>query len=152
MTTSNPRDLQIDSDASDLPWVPQAEGVWFKPLRLCPAGRSWANLLRFAPSGVLGRHRHHGEVHSFTFQGTWRYLEHDWVARPGSYVYEPVGDVHTLVIEGQQEMIGLFVVEGHVEYLDDQDRVILVDTPERKLARYQEHCRKNGLPMRDLVG
>ena len=31
-------------------------------------------------------------------RGHWRYLEHDWVAKPGTFIYEPAGEAHTLVI------------------------------------------------------
>ena len=41
--------------------------------------------------GLLNRHRHTGPVHGFVVKGTWKYLEHDWVATEGSYVFEPPG-------------------------------------------------------------
>ena len=37
-------------------------------------------------------------VHGFVLKGRWRYLEHDWVASAGSFVYEPPGEIHTLVV------------------------------------------------------
>jgi 2,4'-dihydroxyacetophenone dioxygenase len=30
--------------------------------------------------------------------GRWRYLEHDWVARPRRFIYEAVGEALSLVI------------------------------------------------------
>src|SRR5215210_7513054 len=123
-------DRQIDSES--LPWVPQAEGVWFRPLRLSPERGLWANLLKVAPGGMINRHRHFGAVEAWVISGSWRYLEHDWVAGPGSYVHEPEGDVHTLVVEPGDEMITLFLVHGAVEYLDDASNVAYTDTPQRK--------------------
>jgi hypothetical protein len=39
-------------------WVPQANGVWFRPLLLNTVTGSWCNLLRVRKSGVLSRHIH----------------------------------------------------------------------------------------------
>ena len=39
-------------------WVPQAEGVWFRPLLLNTVSGGWCNLLRVRRAGVLSRHRH----------------------------------------------------------------------------------------------
>src|SRR5262245_57363369 len=66
--------------------VPQAEKVWFRPLCLNISSGYWMNLLRVRKAGVLSRHRHPGPVHGFVLKGSWRYLEHDWVATEGSYV------------------------------------------------------------------
>ena len=79
-------------------WVPQAENVWFRPLCLNRSQGYWMNLLKVKKAGVLSRHRHPQPVHGFVLKGSWRYLEHDWVAKPGSYVYEPPGETHTLVV------------------------------------------------------
>ena len=143
--------LDREVDSSTLPWVPQVEGVWFKPLRLAPHLDLWANLLKVSADGMLNRHRHHGPVDAWVMQGSWRYLEHGWVAGPGSFVHEPEGDVHTLVVEGGEEMVTLFIVRGPVDYIDDDDRVIRTDTAQSKLELYEAHCRANDLPIVDLV-
>ena len=45
--------------------------------------------------------------------GRWRYLEHDWVAETGSYVFEPPGEIHTLTVpEDCAEMITFFNITG----------------------------------------
>jgi hypothetical protein len=57
-------------------------------------------------------------------QSRWRYLEHDWVATEGSYVYEAPGETHTLVVdEHVEEMITLFQVNGAMIYVDPDGRV-----------------------------
>ncbi len=144
-------DFDRTVNADDLPWVEQAKGVWFKPLRLVPELGVWANLVKVSAQGMVSRHRHHGPVEGWVLQGRWRYLEHDWVAGPGSYVHEPEGDVHTLVVEGGEEMVTLFIVHGSIEYLDDDDRVLRTDTAQRKLALYEAHCEAHGLPVLDIV-
>lgn len=100
-------------------WVPQGENVWFRPLCLNRSQGYWVNLLRVRKSGVLSRHRHPGPVHGFVLKGRWRYLEHDWEATEGGYVFEPPGETHTLVVdEGVAEMITLFNVTGSMNYVD----------------------------------
>jgi 2,4'-dihydroxyacetophenone dioxygenase len=144
-------DVDREITAADLPWVEQAEGVWFKPLRLSPGRGMWANLLRISAGGLVSRHRHHGAVEAWVIQGRWRYIEHDWVAGPGSYVHEPKGDVHTLVVEPGEEMITLFIVQGAIDYLDDDDNVLHTDTAQAKLELYEAHCREHGLKLADVV-
>jgi hypothetical protein len=53
-------------------------------------------------------------------QGHWRYLEHDWIAKPGTFIYEPAGEAHTLVIadDSPEAALILFTVEGALVYLD----------------------------------
>jgi hypothetical protein len=53
-------------------------------------------------------------------RGYWRYLEHDWVAKPGTFIYEPAGEAHTLVItdDSPEPAVILFIVEGGLIYLD----------------------------------
>jgi 2,4'-dihydroxyacetophenone dioxygenase len=137
------RDTMIPS--ANLPWVPQAEGMWFKPLRISTKAGSWVNLIRMTPHGRVNRHRHIGAVEAWVLAGSWRYLEHDWSAGPGAYVFEPAGDVHTLVVEGDEEMVTLFHVHGPLEYLGEDGTVERVETAQSKLDLYRGHCRAHGL-------
>ncbi|MEU5567555.1 2,4'-dihydroxyacetophenone dioxygenase family protein [Micromonospora musae] len=141
--------------AADLPWVPQGSAnVWFKPLRISPATGSWVNLLKVAKSGVVNRHRHLAEVEGWVIQGRWHYLEHDWQAEPGAYVYEPPGDVHTLVADvdaPDEPMLTLFSIHGPIEYTDETGKVAYVETAESKLRRYHEYCREQGIVPQDIV-
>ena len=100
-------------------WVPQAENVWFRPLCLNASQGYWANLLRVRKAGILSRHRHPNPVHGFVLKGRWNYLEHDWVAEQGTYVFEPPGETHTLVVpQDVEEMITWFQVNGVMYYVD----------------------------------
>lgn len=146
---STQSDIMIPS--GPLPWVPQAEGVWFKPLRFSPSDGTWANLIRMTPNGVVNRHRHLGAVEGWVLRGSWRYLEHEWTAEAGAYVYEPPGDLHTLVVEGTSEMLTLFHIHGPIEYLDEHGEVARTETAESKLRLYSEFCREQGLEVQDLV-
>ncbi len=137
--------------ADELPWVPQGENVWFKPLRFDLANGRWVNLLKVTKQGKVNRHRHSGgQVLGFIISGSWHYLERDWVGRPGTFVYEPPGDIHTLVVDGAEEMQTLFMLEGVIQYLDDDDNVISQDDVFTKMERYLSFCEREGIPARDL--
>src|SRR6185437_14542046 len=104
-------------------WVPQAKDVWFRPLMLNTLNGAWSNLLRVRRAGVLSRHRHPAPVHGYVLKGSWRYLEHDWVARAGDYVFEPPGETHTLIVdEDVEEMITFFNISGCMYYVDEEGR------------------------------
>jgi 2,4'-dihydroxyacetophenone dioxygenase len=143
-------DRAIDIDR--LPWVPQSDRVWFKPVRFDLSTGRWINLLKVTPGGKVNRHRHTGgQVMAYTIQGEWRYLEREWKARPGTFVYEPPGDIHTLVVDGDVEMITMFILEGTVQYLNDQDEVFYQDDVFTKLKLYKEYCQANNIPELDLL-
>jgi 2,4'-dihydroxyacetophenone dioxygenase len=143
-------DQAIDID--DIPWVPQSERVWFKPVRFDLATGRWINLLKIKPGGKVNRHRHTGgQVMAYTIQGEWRYLERTWVAKPGTFVYEPPGDIHTLTVDGDEEMITLFILEGTVQYLTDDDQIYYQDDVFTKLKLYREHCQANNIPEKNLM-
>lgn len=143
-------DQVIDSD--QLPWVPQGERVWFKPLRFDFATGRWINLLKVAGSGRVNRHRHAGgQVLGFCLKGRWHYEERNWVARPGSLIYEPPGDIHTLIVDSdEEEMVTLFLLEGVVQYLDDQDQILYQDDIFSKMERYLAYCKREGIEPLDL--
>ena len=90
----------------DLLWVPQTASVSFRPLCFCVSAGYYVNLLRVRGAGLLSRHRHPGPVHGHVLKGSWQYLEHKWTATAGSYIYEPPGEIHTLVVpDGVEEMV-----------------------------------------------
>ncbi len=142
-------DQAIDSER--IPWVPQGERVWFKPLRFDLTNGRWVNLLKVTGGGKVNRHRHSGgQVLGYVIQGSWQYLERDWVARPGTFVYEPPGDIHTLMVDGAEEMLTLFLLEGVVQYLDDDDNLIYQDDVFTKMERYLKYCEAQGIEPLDL--
>ena len=126
-------------------WVPQAPGVSFRPLMLNTVNGGWCNLLRVRKAGVLSRHRHPGPVHGYVIKGQWRYLEHDWVATEGSYVFEPPGETHTLTVDSADEMITFFHISGAMIYLDAEGRQVGYEDVHTKIEMCRRHYRANGL-------
>jgi 2,4'-dihydroxyacetophenone dioxygenase len=127
-------------------WVPQTNSVSFRPLCFCVSSGYYVNLLRVRGSGLLSRHRHPGPVHGHVLKGRWRYLEHDWEAIAGSYVFEPPGEIHTLVVpDGVDEMITLFHVTGSLLYCDPNGKVTGAEDVFSKLELAKRHYSKVGL-------
>lgn len=127
-------------------WVPQKDAVWFRPLCLSVSRGYWMNLLRVCKSGVLSRHRHPQPVHGFVLRGSWHYLEHNWTATEGSYVYEAPGETHTLVVDADvPEMITLFQVNGAMIYVDPDGRVMGYEDVFTKIDLCRRHFKAVGL-------
>ena len=122
--------------------------------RTCGSGRSasrssqgfWVNLLKVTRAGVLSRHRHTNAVHGYVLKGRWHYLEHDWVAEEGGYVYEPPGETHTLVVpEDVEEMITLFQVNGIMLYVDPDGNALGYEDVFTKISMCRKHYQECGL-------
>jgi 2,4'-dihydroxyacetophenone dioxygenase len=129
-------------------WVPQAPDVWFRPLLLNTVTGSWCNLLRVRKSGVLSRHIHPSWVTGYVIKGAWRYLEHDWVASEGSFVYEPPGEIHTLVVDEQvdaAEMITFFNIHGAMIYVDAAGKTTGYEDVFTKIEMCRRHYVESGL-------
>ena len=130
-------------------WVPQAPKVWFRPLLLNTVTGSWCNLLRVRQAGVLSRHIHPSWVTGYVIRGAWRYLEHDWVANEGSFVYEPPGEIHTLVVDeaagGATEMITFFNIHGAMVYVDEAGKTTGYEDVFTKIEMCRRHYTEVGL-------
>jgi len=107
------------ADDDERLWVPTGDRTWSRPLCLNASQGYWIHLTRVRRAGIVSRHRHPGPVHGFVLKGRWHYLEHDWEAVTGSYIFEPPGDIHTLVVpDDVDEMITLFHNTGALIYCD----------------------------------
>lgn len=76
----------VDFDDERL-WVPRGDNVESLPLLFSVAQGSWVNITRARGDGIISRHRHSSPVTGYTLAGAWGYLEHDWTARTGTFVY-----------------------------------------------------------------
>jgi 2,4'-dihydroxyacetophenone dioxygenase len=157
MTTFLPKMLDLEVldeviSSDDIPWVPQEPGRWFKPLHFFTASGTWINLVKMEPGMQIRRHVHAGgSVHAYVLEGSWRYLEHDWIATPGSYVFEPAGGAHTLEVLGETTMVTLFIVNGVIQYLDDDGQVVQQDDLQSRRRLYLDYCRGQGIEPVALV-
>ena len=126
-------------------WVPQAPNVWFRPLMLNTVAGQWCNLLRVKRAGVVSRHLHPAPVHGYVIKGSWRYLEHEWRATVGSYVFEPPGETHTLVVDTDEEMITFFNISGCMYYVDEAGHSTGYEDVFTKIDRCRAHYTAVGL-------
>lgn len=126
-------------------WILLEPGVWVRPLFFDMNSGAHSEILRVRRGGVLSRHLHATPVHGFVLQGSWRYLEHSWVATKGSYVFEPPGEIHTLTCDGEDEMQTLFFIQGPILYVDDADRVIRAEDNFELIRMAREHYEAVGL-------
>jgi len=95
---------------------------------------------------VLSRHRHPSMVCGMVLKGRWRYLEHDWIAEEGGFVYEPPGEVHTLVVDPPcTEMITFFNVNGAMVYVDEKGETIGYEDVHTKIDMCRKHYAAVGL-------
>lgn len=136
----------LDLDADPDLWVPQADGVAFRPLLLSVSQGYFVNILRVRGAGILSRHRHTGPVHAFTLRGAWHYLEHSWTARAGGYSFEPPGNIHTLeVLDSGTDMYTLFHVTGAYVYVDPDGEPVGIEDVFSKIDKARWHYASVGL-------
>ena len=119
-------DIRIGVGEDESPYVPFKENVFIRHLAFDVRTNSFANILWVKKGGILGRHRHRGPISASTLEGSWCHLEYDSVARPGSYVRENPGVIHTLVSDDPNGMKTIFFLNGFFEFYDDHD--VLLDT------------------------
>lgn len=104
-------------------YVPFSDTVFSRPLWIQPGQNKWADILFAKSAGLVNRHYHPHEVFAYTISGNWGYLEHDWIATAGDFVYESPGEGHTLVAYDHEEpMRAFFIVTGPLIWLDDEGK------------------------------
>jgi quercetin dioxygenase-like cupin family protein len=136
----------------EVPWVRNPlTGADMRLLQVRPEDKMWVLHGRMPAGMKAERHRHTGPVLGFTMNGAWRYLEHEFVNRAGSYLYEPAGSEHTLRVDTDGPAEALFVMYGEVLYLDPDDEVVYVSNAQSNLAFYLEACEEAGFPRPDAI-
>jgi 2,4'-dihydroxyacetophenone dioxygenase len=110
------QDAPIDDDRY---YVPFSATVSSRPLWISPTTNRWCDVLMAKEAGLVNRHNHPHEVFAYTISGKWGYLEHDWTATAGDFIYESPGEGHTLVAyESDEPMRAIFIVTGPLIWLD----------------------------------
>lgn len=127
-------------------YVPLSETVSSRPLWISPAQNRWCDILYASGPGLVNRHYHPHQVFAYTISGRWGYLEHDWIATAGDYVYEPPGEGHTLVAyESEEPMRVQFNVTGPLIWLDEEGEAVDFLDVHHYIALCREHYEKVGL-------
>src|SRR5215831_11302095 len=87
----------VSRSEEESPWVPFGPNAAIRHLLFDTRHNTYSNILWLKSAGVIGTHKHRGTVTMFCLEGSTRYLEYDWVAGPGDFIYETPGLIHTLV-------------------------------------------------------
>ncbi len=127
-------------------YVPFTETVSSRPLWISPSQNKWCDILMAKGAGLVNRHYHPHEVFAYTISGKWGYLEHDWTATAGDFVYETPGESHTLVAyEHKDPMRTLFIVKGPLIWLNDDGKPDGFFDVHQYIAMCRAHYEKVGL-------
>jgi len=127
-------------------WMPLGQDEWMRPLVLNPVQGSWVSLFKVMRARVLGRHRHLSPVTGWTISGAWGYRERDWIARAGSFIFEPAGDTHTLFVdEAAGHMVAVYHMYGPSLSIDERGEVTDYTDVTKRTEQYLKHCKSVGL-------
>jgi hypothetical protein len=140
---------------SDLPFVDVGDGSEIQLLQCDVEAGLWVVRTRFAPGYRVQTHKHTGEVFAFTLAGSWHYEEYpEDVNGPGSYLFEPAGSVHTLVVPEQNDgpTDVWFAIRGANLNLDADGNVELVLDAALIGDAYLGLCEAQGLGRPPVIG
>ena len=140
----------------DLPWTPFApynHDVMVKLIKADPVRGETVTFLKSPANIVLPKHHHSGTVIVYTIKGAWKYQEHDWVATPGSVVYETAASTHTAVglPDHGDEIITLNITVGDLLYLDEKGAVCAIENWKTAVQRYLAFCTEHGIEAKDVT-
>ncbi len=138
----------------ELPFVTIDEGVELQLLQVDIDTGLWVVRNRFQPGARVQKHKHTGTVFAFTLAGSWKYEEYPEVNRAGSYLYEPAGSVHTLVVpDTNTEVTDVwFAITGANLNLAADGRVDLVIDAGLVLEVYLGLCAAAGVDDPPVIG
>lgn len=139
---------------SELPFVDIGDGSSMQVLHIDLDRGLWVVRTRFQPGYQVQTHRHTGEVFAFTLSGSWHYREYPEVNHAGSYLYEPAGSTHTLMVPASNQGVTdvFFAIFGANENLDDDGNVTSVWDAAFINMAYRALCEAQGHPAPQLVG
>lgn len=130
----------------DMPWVYASEGSEKQLFHVDLNQGLWISKTRFQPNTVSPRHFHTGCVFVVTLKGSWYYEEQpDAVNGPGSYLFEPAGAVHTLVVPQQEDVTEVwFAIWGANILMDELGNATSIWDAKSYLEIYRAFCRELG--------
>jgi 2,4'-dihydroxyacetophenone dioxygenase len=138
----------------DLPFVSRGDGQHTQLLHVDLLQNLVVIRARLEPGFSLPTHYHAGMVFAVTTQGSWYYAEYpESVNKPGSYLFEPVGSVHTLTVPKDQdgETIVWFAVFGSSLDIGPDGQIEKVTDAQVALRGYRAACAAKGLNCDKLI-
>jgi 2,4'-dihydroxyacetophenone dioxygenase len=138
----------------ECPFVDAGEGVQLKVVQVDIDQGLWVVRNRFEPGARVATHKHTGPVYAFTQSGAWKYAEYPEVNRAGSYLFEPAGSIHTLIVpEDNTEVTDVwFTIWGANLNLDADGNVESVFDAGFILEAYLALAEAAGLDRPNVIG
>jgi len=139
---------------NDLPFVDLGDGTKIQLLQVDLARGLWVLRTKFAPGYQVATHYHTGPVFAVTLAGTWFYKEYPEVVNTkGSYLFEPAGSVHTLMVPdtNQQETDVWFAIYGANVNTDAAGQVTGILDAATILNVYRGLCDAQGVSYDKLI-
>jgi redox-sensitive bicupin YhaK (pirin superfamily) len=128
----------------DRPWIPTSYGEQ-KYLRLNLTTGEWVLFTRIQPDQQVAYHKHHGGLNLYVLEGELNFVDEEWIAGPGTYVFEPPGNTHVELSE--KGVLMLVWSQGPLEFLNADNTPAEVRDPIAWKAEIEEFHRSTGTPM-----
>lgn len=150
--TEIPKALHVGENQN--PFVALGDGTHLSLLQVDVEAGLWVIRTKFEPGVKIQTHKHTGHIFAFTISGSWHYLEYPEVNVAGSYLYEPAGSQHTLVVPETND--GLtdvwFAIHGANLNLDADGNVESVVDAGLVRDSYFALCEANGIARPNVIG
>lgn len=137
----------IGHSLEESPWVPFGENAAIRHLAFDVRNNVYCNILWIKAPGMIGTHKHRGMVWAVGMEGSFKYLEYDWVCGPGDFITELPGAAHTLVTDHPEGMKALFWMQGANEFFDADGNHLETLDVFWFINHYQSYCEENNLPI-----
>ena len=137
----------VSSSEQESPWVPFGPNAAIRHLLFDTRHNVFSNILWLKSAGVIGTHKHRGTVVMMCLEGSTRYLEYDWVAGPGDFIYETPGLIHTLVSDNPTGVKLFAWLQGPIEFYDDRGNLVETTDVFWFIHHYESYCREQGIPI-----
>lgn len=132
---------------ADSPWIPYGENAAIRHMAFDVRGNWYGNILWIKKPGIIGTHKHRGQVIMLCLEGSVRYLEYPWVAEPGDLITEAPGQAHTLVTDHPDGVKLFGWMQGASEFYDEQGNHLETLDVFWFINHYVSYCEANGLPI-----
>ena len=135
----------VGPSEQESPWVPFGPNAAIRHLHFDTGHNIFSNILWIKSPGVIGTHKHRGTVVMVCLEGSARYLEYDWVAGPGDFIYETPGLIHTLVTDDASGVKLFGWMQGPIEFYDEQGNLVETADVWWYIHHYESYCQEHGI-------
>jgi hypothetical protein len=146
--------LALHRGVAELPFVDLGDGSTLQLLQVDVDAGLWVIRTRFQPGYLVQTHKHTGQVFAFTLSGSWKYVEYPEINTAGSYLYEPAGSIHTLMVPGEntEPTDVWFAIYGANLNLDAEGNITSIVDAGGIRDAYFALCAAQGYERPDVIG